>query len=203
MEVLRDYLERAAQFEENRRQIFSIDIRERIFSVLQSLQPDKEVRVPKCVVDGREYDYAHSTFRLLKVNQGGMNIHCDGMFRGLYPNFYTHVESTVDFSRQFSHFIVLQRPGRGGQLRVYNAEWTDYPSTTEQQRIFKGRDGFPDKAVSQTAFREIDPMPGDMVVFRGGDLWHAVTNAIEGPPRITIGGFFTYSLNKSVIFVWS
>jgi len=204
-ELLRSYLNDADWFRDFLLQRLSFDIRNRVFNCFKRLQKDKTVLEPSYKMDGNIRKFTFATFRKIFVNNGGMFIHCGSMFKQIYPNFYERVGSIVNFDRQLSYFIMLQRPEKGGQLRIYDAEWGKYKSTCYDQEQNCGLATVEGKCtpLKNIPFKDIDPMPGDMIVFAGGDIWHEVTAPFLGPERVTFGGFIAYTENNKEISVWS
>jgi len=49
----------------------------------------------------------------------------------------------------------------------------------------------------------VKPMPGDILVFSGGPIWHRVENIKGETPRITFGGFLNYSKDDKELFYWA
>jgi hypothetical protein len=200
-EHMRAYLEDADWFGQTVGQQASFDVRERIFQILGALQPAAGIHAPEVGMDGYHGFFSYATFRRIYVNEGGMHVHCGSMFRGLYPEFYQQVDRMIEFDGQLSYFIMLQRPAKGGQLRLFDAEWSEYQQIDPDSN-FTSLSG-KTKHVRDFDFQDIDPMPGDMIVFVGGDIWHEVTSPLASPDRITLGGFLAWSKDRSSIYVWS
>jgi hypothetical protein len=49
----------------------------------------------------------------------------------------------------------------------------------------------------------VKPLPGDILVFSGGPIWHRVENIKGDTPRITFGGFLNFSKDEKELFYWS
>jgi hapalindole-type alkaloid chlorinase len=195
------YLNDASWFKGFLNSNLSFDIEDRIIKTISNLQGGIKVSVPVFKQESQAREFSFASFRFLKLGRGGMNIHCGSMFREIYPNFYKRLDMLINFDGQLSYFIMLQRPEKGGQLRLFDAEWSIY------KKHYKDS-GFVDnngiiKSNFKTAIQDIDPKPGDLIVFVGGDIWHEVTNPESGKPRITIGGFLAYSNNHNEIYLWS
>jgi len=46
-------------------------------------------------------------------------------------------------------------------------------------------------------------MPGDMILFQGGQLWHRVATVEGAKDRITFGDFLGFFKDKNKIAYWS
>lgn len=199
--LLDSYLNDAEWFAKFLKDRLSFDIKKKLLSTLAKLQNNVPITIPSYSAEGMDKAFTFATYRFLKLDKGGMNIHCGSMFREIYPNFYKQLDNMVNFDGQLSYFLMLQRPDKGGQLRLFDAEWKDY------KKLFNDS-GFVDKnnsikPLTETATDDIDPKPGDLLIFVGGDIWHEVTNPELGLPRITLGGFLAYSNKRDEIYVWS
>jgi len=199
--LLQSYLEDAEWLSSFLKNKLSFDIETRIKKTLSEMQCSIPVSVPYCEVKGEKKTFTFATYRFLKVSAGGMHIHCGSMFRKIYPNFYKRIDQIVNFEGQLSYFLMLQRPSKGGQLRLFDAEWKKYKKHNDGIGFYDSNNTI--KSMESTAFQDIDPMPGDLLIFVGGDIWHEVTSPTEGLPRITFGGFLAYGNNRSNIYVWS
>lgn len=107
---------------------------------------------------------------------------------------------------QLSFFIMLNKPEDGGLLDVFSLRWEDgqrVPDDVLDNEVIcaDGNSIFPDTNKKYNKL-EMEPGPGDMILFQGGRLWHRVTK-IEGPsPRITFGGFMGRG-KRGEIYYWT
>lgn len=200
-ELLDSYLNDANWLQKEFNEQLSFNIRERIINTVSRFQGGIPVTIPSYKQEDVARPFTFATYRFLNLGKGGMHIHCGSMFREIYPNFYKQLDKMVNFDGQLSYFLMLQRPAKGGQLRLFDAEWSEYGAYREGK-------GFEDKKgrikpMEETIRQDIDPQPGDLLVFVGGDIWHEVTNPEEGQSRITLGGFLAYSNDRDQIYIWS
>lgn len=199
--LLDSYLTDAQWLLEEMKKNLSFDIQERVVRAISRMQGGIQVTIPEYKTDGVNRPFTFATYRFLSPSEGGMHIHCGSMFREIYPNFYKQLDKMVNFDGQLSYFLMLQRPEKGGKLRLFNAEWKDY-KVHRDDRGFIGADGHV-QSMEETTTQDIDPMPGDLLMFVGGDIWHEVTRPEQGLPRITLGGFLAYSNTRDQIYIWS
>jgi len=199
--LLDSYLNDAQWLKEHFQKYLSFDIEKRVATTISRLQMGVPVTVPTYKQNDAIRPFGFATYRFLKMGKGGMHIHCGSMFRGLYPNFYKQLDKMVNFDGQLSYFLMLQRPEKGGQLRLFDAEWKDYKAHFDDRGFIDEKGNV--KTMEETSIQDIDPKPGDLLIFVGGDIWHEVTNPEEGQPRITLGGFLAYSNTRDQIYIWS
>jgi hypothetical protein len=200
-ELLDSYLNDSIWLSDNLTKHLSFNIQERITSTISLLQGGIPVTIPNYGENENKRPFTFATYRFIEMNKGGMHIHCGSMFREIYPNFYKQLDRIINFDGQLSYFLMLQRPEEGGQLRLFNAEWKDYKVHVDNKG-FEGNDGSV-KTMEETSIQDIDPKPGDLLIFVGGDIWHEVTSPKKGNPRITLGGFLAYAMDRKGIYIWS
>lgn len=200
--LFESYLNDAKALRDHLSEELTFNFEEKLNIIFEKVQTGKRVLIPQYITNSGEIrQFCQATFRLLKTEKGGMHIHCGSMFRDIYPNFYKRLDEIINFDGQLSYFIMLQRPKKGGQLRLFDAEWVKYKKHFDDK-------GFVDengtvKSMHSIDYQDIDPKSGDLLVFVGGDIWHEVTNPKEGPPRITFGGFLAYDFKRENIYLWS
>lgn len=111
---------------------------------------------------------------------------------------YQGFPTFLDQHTALSWFITLQRPQAGGELVLYGL-WGSDPNPP----ILPTR--FLDTLVLEQQYRKekISLENGDLVIFDSGHFVHRVT-PIEGPnPRLTMGGFMTFSKDRQKLAFWS
>ncbi len=200
-DLLNSYLNDAEWFAKFLKERLSFNIKEKLLDTLAKLQNNVPITIPNYSTGGTHKAFTFATYRFLKPDKGGMHIHCGSMFREIYPNFYKQLDKIINFDGQLSYFLMLQRPEKGGQLRLFDAEWKDYKKHFDGLGFVNDQEQV--KAMNETIIQDIDPKPGDLLIFVGGDIWHEVTNPELGLPRITLGGFLAYSNKRDEIYVWS
>ncbi|PSR12543.1 MAG: hypothetical protein DA408_10630 [Bacteroidetes bacterium] len=109
---------------------------------------------------------------------------------------------------QVSFFIALQVPESGGELVVYSLPWQE-----DQTKLTSSGSLSVFSKTSKTAVHleqapevhkiVLKPMPGDMILFQGGQLWHRVATVEGAKDRITFGDFLGFFKDKNKIAYWS
>lgn len=111
---------------------------------------------------------------------------------------YEGMPSTLDRSTALSWFVTLQRPESGGELILYGL-WGSDPEPPMLPTRFMDTE-----ALEADYLRAQVPLErGDLVIFDSGRFVHRVT-PVNGPrPRLTLGGFMTFSHDRSALAFWS
>lgn len=145
---------------------------------------------------------APGNFRIFKVAQGGLYVHCGYLFQEKAPFYYTVVEP-MKLDGQMSYFILLQNAESGGELTLYDVFW---------ENVKKKLDDSDNRYLVDDNGNQIDldkvkkchmrPGVGDLLVFRGGPIWHRVEEIIGNKPRITFGGFINISEDEKGLRYW-
>ncbi len=136
-------------------------------------------------------DYTPYTVRCLPET-GGLPPHI-GLEQHTRPP-YADLTPQLDGVTQLSFFVMLQKPARGGLLRLYDLDWQRMgPEHWHRGRV----------RVDVTSLPSHDILldTGDALVFDGGRWLHRVT-AVKGV-RWTAGGFLARAEHGSNFFVWS
>ncbi|MCC5669184.1 2OG-Fe(II) oxygenase [Nostoc sp. CHAB 5784] len=206
---LKEYFAIAAVFRQACRTLFqeNLDFEERVESIFRSLCGGLPVKLP---IGPEGQTYTPATIRVLPEGYQ-IPVHVGNDFRDMPSS--NHLRTLIDISDQLSYFIVLSAPEAGGELEVYNVEWTpkkasnstttsvsetDY-ALTQDNYMLEVKSWFQSPQES-VAFA---PRPGDMVLFNGGTYYHRVTPVVGHRPRITIGGFLSFSKEHDGVYYWS
>jgi hypothetical protein len=156
--------------------------------------------LPVAVAASRGRRYLPGTLRTAAPGHGGLRAHCANLFhemnreRGL-----RQLDEHLDLVDGISWFYVLQAPEAGGDLRLFDARWPDDP-TRRPEGVTWADD---DTGVESLPSAVVPPRVGDLVVFRGGDLWHAVDDVDGGVSRVTYGGFLAPRRDGTAYELWS
>jgi len=144
-------------------------------------------------------DYNPGQVRWFLPNMGGLPAHVGNEFRvQLEHGAMQHLLSTTAVLNHLSYFLVLQRASSGGELRVYDLTFT------ENQGRNDWGDSFPDDSwIESVPSTDLDPGPGDLILFGGGWRWHRVEPTRGDLPRITYGGFVAESVDGTELHFWS
>jgi hypothetical protein len=202
-DVLKEFHENAERFWSDFSAKFQVDFVAEILETLNKIGGGRITKAPKGFKDCGIYNPA--TFKHLIPGEGEFKAHCGNYFHKEFPSFYTHMGEISMIEDQMSYFVMLEPADSGGELTMYGVEWEeaevrDKDNTTLRTKKGKAIDLLDTKNVFRT---QLNPEPGDMIVFAGGRIWHRVEVASGKKPRYTIGGFLTRSKNDKELFVWS
>lgn len=190
------YLDGAESAARSVDEAFGSSIVDTVTSMLQRISGG----LPVEVASSRGRRYLPGTFRTAAPGLGGLRAHTANLFlemnceRGL-QQLVEHLELTDGIS----WFFVLQPPQEGGPLRLFDARWPDDP--TRRPEGAKWADD--DTGVEALRSAVVPPRAGDLIVFRGGDLWHAVDDVGGSVPRVTYGGFLAPRRDRTAYEFWS
>lgn len=159
---------------------------EELLGALAAGRPTERPRTP----DGRSFP--PFTLRSLPEGQSIM-VHVDYLF-GL--PLYQELAKGLDTRTLVSIFVVVQAPSEGGCLVVFElAQDDDVPRLKR---------GIPDQRTIEERYpsHPFAPGPGDMIVFPAGRFYHKV-ETVAGPlARVTLGGLFALSRDRSRVVYW-
>lgn len=190
---LGDYFADAAHFRAGCRELFAghQDFETRFTEILSRIGAG----VPNAVPTGPEgQTYSPATIRVLPSGRQ-IGLHSGNDF--LRRPECAHMRSLVDNVTQLSFFVPLELPTEGGELELYPVSWGD---TDGERRV----DGIPVALLVALGRRMVAPVRvGDLLVFDGGRIYHAVTPVGPGGRRVTIGGFLGYTTDHRSLYYWS
>jgi hypothetical protein len=147
---------------------------------------------------------APGTFRLFYPNMGGLHVHCGNLFQAQSMFFYSLIKNDIDMDDQLSYFVVLQQSEVGGELTIYDMLWDQVKrKESPENNEFVIDDQGNHIYVNTLKSFAIRPLPGDILVFSGGPIWHRVEDIKGTSPRITFGGFLNFSNDNKELFYWS
>lgn len=138
--------------------------------------------------------FAPFGIRVLTAEKNGLDIHCENAFlHQLMPNFRKWLQTKIDIENSISFVISLDAPEEGGELIVFDMDWNQFPlrldTTTYEERHDLNGSLFTNRNKSNVNATGFQLQSGDAVVFRAGQLWHAVQPPKGSKNRITIGCF--------------
>jgi hypothetical protein len=177
-------------------------VRDRIQSFFNSVAEDFKVSVPINKV--KALPVSEGSYRLFYKDKGGLFVHCGNLFQQQSEHYYSLLANDIDKADQLSFFMNLQNSEAGGELTIYNMLWKDVvgKATPEENESVIDVNG------NTVYLRDVEqftvkPLPGDVLVFAGGPIWHRVEDIRGETPRITYGGFINYSTDGKELFYWS
>jgi hypothetical protein len=188
------YFDVAENFHGNCRRLFDDgpDFEAALFGALAACSGGRSILTPRGP-DRRSY--ALATIRVLPPGSG-IDLHCDNNLAH-HPS-YEHLRTLLQVDRQLSYFVPIAVPDAGGELVLYDREWRR-EDDDEGRYVYEK----PASAVAGCARMVVAPGAGDLLIFRGGTIYHEVTAVAGRATRRTIGGFLAPSLDGTWIGVWS
>lgn len=128
--------------------------------------------------------------RRIPPYQNHIHLHNENMVPKVHPAFFDVLSTKIDVFDNLSVFVLLQKPSKGGHLKVYNDYFPHECSSS-----------FTD--INKNNFTLVDMEVGDLVLFTAGGCYHEVTEVEGDLPRITMGSFLGKSLNSSSLISYS
>lgn len=181
-------LSQSEEFEKKTNEIFGFNIHKRLLNLFKEISQYNIVKVYG--EENRKVNFAN--FRFFHSKGFGLTAHTGNEFLGNENNISTvGLAKTLKIYDGLSFFMYLQVPESGGELVLYNLNWHDKVEGLEFHGDGKGDDSFIEKYEKV----EIQPKAGDLIIFRGGDIWHKVRPIKGDSERITFGGFISPSLD--------
>jgi len=176
------------------------DLQARITAFFNKYSGSMGARPPHVLKTQKPSSFAN--FRFFMPNMGGLFVHCGYFFQEEHPTYFEVVEE-MDKSGQLSFFLALQYPDRGGELTVYDLLWPE----TNGKDSFEQNDCVLNCKGERIFLKDVNtftvrPEPGDILVFRGGPIWHRVENIHGSKPRVSFGGFINFSKDGKEFFYW-
>lgn len=140
--------------------------------------------------------YSPATIRW--VNPGGaIAPHCEKVYfkTGSLP--FALLNQIAAADTIFSFFMLMTKPEAGGELILYNFNWqnqngNEVGNKTDQKYLESHCNPTP-----------ISISGGDLIIFNAGQIWHQVSEVNGTIPRITIGGFITFSKDDETLYYFS
>lgn len=178
------------------------NLSEKLDAFFRNVAADFEVSIPVNKI--KEKPVAPGTFRLFYPDMGGLHVHCGLLFQAQSMFYYSLLKNDVDMDEQLSYFVVLQQSEEGGELTIYDMLW----DKVKRKESPENNDFVIDENNNHIYLENVrnfavKPLPGDILVFSGGPIWHRVENIKGQSPRITFGGFLNFSNNDKELYYWS
>jgi hypothetical protein len=190
---LEDYLRDATAHEALVSGIFGADfnVSEQVSTVLSRISAGRKVEVPSSA-DGRKY----VPYTLRRLSDGRrISLHHDSHYK---LALYSDLAPRLDTTTLVSFFVTLQSPESGGELVVYPLR-SDDPA---QPRLPNGH--WDSNAIERDYSPQvIAPAAGDVVVLAAGRCFHRVQQVAGATARVTLGGFFALTRDRSSVLYWS
>jgi len=175
---------------------------EKLDKFFKSIATDYKVSIPTNKI--KNAHVSPGQFRVFNQGKGGLFVHCGNLFQTQTLHYYSLLANNIDMNDQLSFFWLMQNSEEGGELTIYDMLWKDVKrkkSAEENDSVIDDDD----KTIMLKDLKSfsVKPMPGDILVFSGGPIWHRVENIKGETPRITFGGFLNYSKDDKELFYWA
>jgi hypothetical protein len=202
-ERLEAYYSKLSLFDKHKETNSSIgNLARKLDSFFKSAAKNYRVSIPNNKIKDKEV--APGTFRMFYPNMGGLHVHCGNLFQAQSMFYYSLIKNDIDMDDQLSYFVVLQQPDAGGELTIYDMLWDKVKrKETPEDNKFVIDDNDKPIYVKDVRSFAVKPLPGDILVFSGGPIWHRVEDIKGSVPRITFGGFLNFSNDNKEVYYWS
>ena len=166
----------------------------------ESFKPDYETTLESIflkLAGGRKVALAHQNgdtyspaqVRFTYPDRGGIRLHKGNEF--IHLEGFEKLHKIVQLRDCLSYYLVIDKPEVGGELILYD----DLP---EELTVPKK-----ELDLENAQQRRYDPEVGDLIVFHGACIWHAVSEVKGSKIRHSIGGFVGLSPNNDAIYYWA
>jgi len=193
--VSKDFI---SQFYKN----FGVDVIGRLKDFVYSSSNNIELDIPKNALGTGEY--VPFTYRELFPGEGCLKAHCENLFYQEFPGFFETISRFSIQEQQLSFFLLLQEPGEGGELVLYDLLWENTEKRlSDIDVLLKNGEVISVEDTTKIARDTFSVKKGSLVVFSGGSIWHRVNTVTNAPSRITLGGFMSFSHDRTKLYCWS
>jgi len=165
-------------------------LEERIEQTLSALGGGRPAGLPT----SPEGTYMPANLRTLTPGTA-LSVHCGNMFAA--DASYEHLNGIVNTIDQWSWFFQIANPEGGGELRIYEGDWSPDDAFIPTLHVEPEHD-----VMAGRRWRTVELEPGDLLIFAGGRIYHRVTEVSGPKSRRTLGGFGTFSDDGTDILYW-
>lgn len=166
----------------------------------ESFEPDYETTIENIfskLSGGRKVALAHQNgdtyspaqVRFTYPDTGGIGLHKGNEF--IHLEGFAGLHKIVQLRDCLSYYLVIDKPEVGGELILYD----DLPEELTVSKKELDLDSYQQRCY--------DPEVGDLIVFHGACIWHAVSEVKGSKIRHSIGGFLGLSTNGEAIYYWA
>lgn len=182
---IRKYSQDAAKLRNVLKEIFNPDYEATIERVFQQLSGGRKVSL----ANYQNQYYSSALVRFTYPNTGGIKLHKGNEFIGL--DGFKELHEIVKLKDCLSYFLVISPPESGGELVLYD----DLPDelTVDKEEL----------DLENCLQRRYNPSAGDLIVFHGACIWHAVSEVKGSKVRYSIGGFVGLSHDEQTVYYWA
>tara|TARA_B100000029_G_scaffold354833_1_gene347639 strand:+ start:289 stop:1044 length:756 start_codon:yes stop_codon:yes gene_type:complete len=134
-------------------------------------------------------NYSDCIIRIHK-NGDSVHIHRDNC------NFEMSEYTVSGYRNQLSAILYLQSPQSGGELKIYNKQWSKNDEFLRQPDF-----GYSSDVVNDVNYTTISPISGNLVLLNP-NYYHKIESVLGTKDRISIGFFFAESFENNLV-CWS
>lgn len=196
---LEEYFQLCSEVQKKLADDLGIDILGRVKSLLGTIAEGLEQKAARMKGFGGQLTEISVRF-IDKEGGGKLNPHCGNFFFHEFEQLFSQLEMDGQLDT-ISYFTLLQKPGSGGNLVLYDLEW-------EEAELRPNKDTVEYKDGRQELFADLPQTTlsmdaGDLLLFAGGQIWHQVTSPEAAPTRITMGGFICIPDEYDRYYLWT
>ncbi|GGA11530.1 2OG-Fe(II) oxygenase [Okeania sp. KiyG1] len=133
--------------------------------------------------------YSPALVRFTYPNQGGISLHKGNEFIDMEG--FEGLHKIVKLKDCLSYFLVIDPPEAGGELILYDGLPAEL--TTPKKEL----------DLENCQQRRYHPQAGDLTIFHGACIWHAISEVKGNKIRYSIGGFVGLSHEDDTIYYWA
>jgi hypothetical protein len=140
--------------------------------------------------------YSPATIRWVDPG-GAIAPHCEKVYFKAGTLSFKLIDRIAAADTIFSFFMVMTKPEAGGELVLYDFNWQN-----------QNGNGVGNKTNPKYLESHCNPTPisiseGDLIIFNAGQIWHQISEVKGTIPRITIGGFISFSKDDETLYYFS
>lgn len=171
------YFEHAQVFKTECEKFFGLDknFETCLVQLLSKLVGSRSVSLPQ---GPNGASYSPATIRWVEPGEA-IAPHCEKVYFQTMTSAFRLLNQIADADTIFSYFMLMQKSEVGGELFFLDFNSQNGTST---------------------------PIPiseGDLIIFNAGRIWHEVSKVKGTIPRITIGGFISFSKDDKTLYYFS
>ena len=140
--------------------------------------------------------YSPATIRW--VEPGGTIVpHCEKVYFKIRTPAFELLNQIAAAETIFSFFMLMKEPEMGGKLVLYYFNWQNSNSNEVRKKTDQ-------KYLESHCNPSLIPISeGDLIIFNAGKIWHEISEVKGRIPRITIGGFISFSKDDRTLYYFS
>jgi hypothetical protein len=157
-------------------------------NILQELNRffKKVIQIKPVSLQGQEY--TNGTVRVFSPGKGGLHAHAEAEFVSSLAEF-EDIRHQIDMSTQINYLVILQAADSGGELVLYDLNWTNTPDELKEGNAFYDHYAQRESIIQKYAQQNVTLKTGDLLLFNGIEIWHAVREIYGNNNRVTFAGF--------------